>query len=129
MIQHNKIDDQAFYYDPSLWKVKEYVDRHYPEPLSLEAVAKIAGLESADFSELFHDKTGIRFDDWLSSVRVIYAIELMAHGDRPLTEQSLKKIALEVGFGDLSTFERAVEKFTGRTPRSEKSSLRLSISS
>lgn len=129
MFQPKKINYQAFHYDPCLGKVKEYVDRHYRERLNLQVVAEVAGLERKYFSKFFHEKTGVCFSDWLSWVRVNHAIELMANGDRPLTEQSLTEIAVEVGFHDLRTFERAIENWTGHTPRSVKSSLRSPVSS
>lgn len=119
MFEHEKINHQAFCYYPRLGRVKHYVDLHFDERLNLEAIAAIAGLERTYFSRFFHQKTGVCFRDWLSWVRVNHAMELMAFDDRPITE-----IALEVGFQDLRTFERAVEKCTGHTPRSVKKGLR-----
>ncbi len=127
MSQPEKMDDQMFHFDPRLWKVKEYVDRHYRESLDLRSVAEVAGLEGKDFSEFFHQKTGVPFHEWLSWVRVNRAVELMAFGDRPLTEQSLTEIALEVGFRDLNTFERAVENCTGKTLPGVKNGLHIAI--
>lgn len=121
------MDDQVFHFDPRLWKVKEYVDRHYRESLDLQSVAQVAGLAGKDFSKFFHQKTGVSFHEWLSWVRVNRAIELMAFGDRSMTEQSLTEIALEVGFHDLGTFERAVEKCTGKTLPGLKSSLNFTV--
>ncbi len=120
MFQPENIDHQAFRYYPRLGKVKRYVDLHYCEPLNLQALAEVAGLERTYFSRFFHEKTGVCFRDWLSWIRVNHAMELMASDDRPITE-----IALEVGFHDLRTFERAVERCTGNTPRSVRNRLRL----
>ena len=127
MFQPEKMDEQTFHFDPRLWKVKEYVDRHYREPLDLHVIATIAGLDGTDFPEFFRRKTGVSFFEWLSWVRVNRAVEIMAFGDRPLTEQSLTEIALEVGFQDLATFEQAVEKCTGRTLPGMTSSLHFVV--
>lgn len=127
LIHPKTLDEQTFHFDPRLWKVKEYVDRHYRESLDLHVIAEIAGLDGTDFSEFFRHKTGVSFDEWLSWVRVNRAVEIMAFGDRPLTKNSLTEIALEVGFQDLETFERAVENSTGQTLPSVKSSLHIAV--
>ena len=93
-------------------------------PLSLEIAAEVAGLEKTYFSTFFHQKTGICFRDWLSSVRVMRAMEIMTTEDLPITD-----VAFTVGFQDLRTFERAVEKHTGLTPRAVKDWLRPRIPS
>ena len=120
MFESENIDHQAFRYYPRLGKVKRYVNLHYREPLNLQALAEVACLERTYFSRFFHEKTGVCFRDWLSWVRVNHAIDLMASDDRSIT-----KVALEVGFHDLRTFERAVERCTGHTPRSVRNRLRL----
>ena len=122
MFQPEKIDYRAFHYYLRLGKVKRYVDLHYRDPLNLNVVAAVAGLERTYFSKFFHEKTGVCFHDWLNWVRVNHAIELM-----PLDDRSITEIALEVGFQDLRTFERAVEKCTGHTPSSMKNRLRSTI--
>lgn len=119
MSARQPIDQRIFSYDPRLSKVKRFVDIHYSEPVTLEAAAEAAGLEKTYFSKFFHQKTGVCFRDWLSSERVTRAIEIMKAKNLSITE-----VAFTVGFQDLRTFERAVEKHTGLNPRALKETLR-----
>lgn len=119
MFERQRIDQRIFNYDPRLSKVKRFVDDHFSEHVSLKLAAEVAGLEKTYFSKFFHQKTGIRFRDWLSSERVIHAMEIMRARNLSITE-----VAFTVGFQDLRTFERAVEKHTGLNPRALKERLR-----
>lgn len=119
MFGRQRIDQRIFNYDPRLSKVKRFVDDHFSEPVSLTVAAQVAGLEKTYFSKFFRQKTGIRFRDWLSSERVTHAMEIMKTRNLPITE-----LAFTVGFQDLRTFERAVEKHTGLNPRTLKKRLR-----
>lgn len=114
------IDDSVFRYYAPLARVKRFVDSHYGDPLSLKTVAGIASLERTYFSTYFREKTGVCYRDWLSSVRVTRALELMALRNLPITD-----IAFDVGFQDLRTFERAFEKCTGLSPRVMRKRIRV----
>lgn len=119
MFEPDVIDAQVFSYNPRLKKVKQFIDAHFSEPVDLELVSGVAGLERTYFSKFFREKTGIRFRDWLSAVRVRRAMDIMLARDEPITT-----IAFEVGFQDLRTFERAVGKCTGLSPKVVKKRLR-----
>jgi len=105
------IDLRAFSNYARLRRVKEYVDQHLSEELSLGLAAEIAGLDADYFAKFFHDKTGLYYSDWLSSVRVLRAIELLKAGDEPVSH-----IASAVGYEDQETFERAFTRCTSMTP-------------
>lgn len=113
------INQIAFHYYPPLHRVKRYVDLHYSEPISLKTAAGAAGLESKYFSAFFHRKTGVCFSDWLASVRIARAVELIKAQERTITST-----ALAVGFRDLRTFERTFRRCLGMTPRAFKKSIR-----
>lgn len=106
------INHEAFEYYGRLRKVRDYVELHYSEHLSLTQVAEVACMESAYFSVYFRKKVGLNFTAWLSRFRVEKAIELMR-----LRDFSICEIALAVGYQDLSTFVRAFKRHTGITPR------------
>lgn len=122
MFDTHLIDSGIFRYDPRLNRVKEFVDAHFADPVSLDTIAGVAGLEKTYFSKYFREKTGVCFRDWLSAVRVQRAMDIMTARDVSIT-----KIAFAVGFQDLRTFERAVEKCTGLTPNAVKKQLRLRV--
>lgn len=119
MLEPRTVDDRIFSYNPRLNKVKQFVDANLTEPVSLGLVADAAGLEKTYFSKYFRAKTGICFRDWLSAMRVNRAMEIMTTRDLSITA-----IAFAVGFQDLRTFERAMERCTGLSPRAVKNRLR-----
>lgn len=124
MFESKNIDDRIFSFNPRLGKVKQFVDANLTEPVSLDRVAGVAGLEKTYFSKYFREKTGVCFRNWLSTVRVNRAMEIMTSRDLSITE-----IAFAVGFQDLRTFERAVERCTGLSPRAVKNRLRPRLGS
>ena len=113
------IDCWAFTYYARLRRVKEYVDQHLSEDLSPERVARIAGLEKRYFSTFFREKTEIRYGQWLATVRIHRAMEMMKTADYSIT-----RLAFAVGFRNLRTFERAFKRRTGITPQAYKKSVR-----
>jgi len=106
------IDESVFIRVARLARVKHYVGEHLADPLPLEVVAVVAGLEKTYFSTYFRSKTGIGYQRWLCWVRVQRALELMQSRELCITA-----IAFEAGFGDLRTFERACRVCTGQCPR------------
>ncbi len=116
--QANHINYGAFQYYSRLKRVKEHVDQHYSEEISLEKAARIAATEKTYFSTFFRQKVGITFTDWLRQLRVAKAIEILK-----TRNQSICDIAFEVGFGDLRSFERAFKRYTHMTAREFKQSM------
>ena len=121
MISKKDINNAAFAYYGRLGKVKSFVDEHYADHITLKQAADIACLEEKYFSTYFRAKTGIRFHDWIASVRVTHAIDLIRHDNTPISV-----ISDETGFRDLRTFERAFKKCAGVTPIQFKKSVRPS---
>ena len=111
----SKINYRRIAYDVRLDRVNRFVDQHYADPLTLEKVANVAGLEKSYFSRYFHKKTGVCYHDWLHWIRVNHAIDLMRSHEVTITE-----IAFAVGYQDLRTFERAFDKCTGQCPKAMK---------
>ena len=107
--------EAAFSYYPRLKRLKDHVDRHYAEEMSLAVAARITGLEKKYFSTFFHEKTGVCFKDWLAQVRIDRALEMLRAQDVSIT-----RTAFAVGFQDLRTFERTFKRCTGMTPSAYK---------
>jgi AraC-like DNA-binding protein len=121
MLHESQINDRAFSYYARLRRVREYVHRHLSEALPLGAAARIAAMNEKYFSTFFHAKTGLRYTEWLNSVRINRAVELMTERN-----YSISAVAAAVGYRDLRTFERAFKKRTAMTPRAYKRSIRPS---
>ena len=106
----------SFERDRRLLAARAYVLSNIDKPISLESAAQRAGLSTCYFSRLFHKTEGARFSDWLASQRVRKAQRLIASRNSSITD-----ISYAVGFGSVSSMERAFKKHAGCTPRSYRS--------
>ncbi len=113
------INQRAFTYYRRLRRLSDYVEVHYGCTIRLEDAANVAGLEKTSFSRFFHDKTGVRFREWLAYVRVSKAQQLLSNQNLTVTET-----AHSVGFNDLRTFERNFKRCVGMSPWQYKKSVR-----
>jgi two-component system response regulator YesN len=104
-------NNEAFDYYMRLRKLKDYVQERLNEKISLKTAADIAAFERTYFSFFFHQKTGIRFADWLRRIRIGRAISLAKQAD-----YSVAELSWAVGFKEVRTFQRAFKKYTNLTP-------------
>ena len=118
MSELNGMNGEVFN-DQPLKKLRQYVDDRYAEHISLSEAAQISGLHMSSFCAFFRTAVGIHFTDWLRQVRISKAIELMRNSGL-----SIARIAHDVGFVEMITFEREFKKHTGMTPRDFTESLR-----
>lgn len=91
--------------------VLDYIRNHYYEQSSLSDVAKAANLSQRQFSNLCKKITGRSYIQFLNSLRVKKAEELIKK-----TNISVSAIAFEIGFEELSTFYRAFRKYQKCSP-------------
>jgi AraC-like DNA-binding protein len=112
MFDPQKINAAAFSYYARLERVHRYLCDHPDEPMNLARAASVAGMEKKYFSSFFRQKIGVRFHDWLRHEQIHRAAQLLRSRNRNIT-----RVAMETGFEDLRTFERAFKKHLGLTPR------------
>ena len=103
----------------ALRRVREYIEDHLEETISIEALAGIVGLSMYHFARAFKQSEGLTPHEYLVRCRVRRAQELLASTDLPLSE-----IALASGFSDQSHFARRFREHVGITPSSYRWSLR-----
>ncbi|MFA9466352.1 MAG: response regulator [Velocimicrobium sp.] len=92
-------------------RAKEYLKQNYTRDLSLEEVAKYVDISPYYFSKLFKEEEGENFIDYLTSLRIDKAKELLER-----TEESIKEVCCEVGYSDPNYFSRIFKKVVGNTP-------------
>ncbi|WP_312643615.1 helix-turn-helix domain-containing protein [Hydrogenoanaerobacterium sp.] len=90
---------------------KQYIQKNYMQPISLEEVGNIVGFNSSYFSSLFKKESGKNFLEYLSEVRMNKAKELLRE-----TSLSIAAICEQVGYNDLKHFTKSFKKFTGIKP-------------
>jgi AraC family transcriptional regulator len=93
-------------------RVLDHIAAHYGDELTVEDLARRAGLSEFHFSRLFKRTIGQSPHQFVLSYRVEQSTRLLADQDRPLAD-----IALSCGFADQAHFARSFKKLTGATPR------------
>jgi AraC-like DNA-binding protein len=99
-------------------RVREYIEAHLEENLSIQTLAETAGLSPAHFARAFKQSEGVTPHDYLVLCRVRRAQELLADTDMPLSH-----IALAAGFADQSHLARRFKEHVGVTPSSYRWSM------
>jgi two-component system response regulator YesN len=97
---------------PFLRRVIEYIDEHYAEDVSLADASALAYLSPVYFGSVFRDRVGLTFTEYLASVRIRNAIELLRDHRYKIYE-----VGERVGYPNPRYFARVFRKATGRTPR------------
>lgn len=95
----------------TLRRVREYIDAHLEESISLKDLADIAGLSMFHFARAFKQSQGQTPNCYTFQRRVERAQTLLADTDLPLSE-----IAIATGLSDQSHFARRFRDHVGTTP-------------
>jgi AraC family transcriptional regulator len=98
--------------DARIQRALDVIERRYSEALTVDDLARQAGLSRFHFSRLFREQVGESPYQRLRAVRLDRAAELLRRGGRTVTE-----VALSVGFQDLGRFGRAFASRFGVLPR------------
>ena len=100
-------------------RVREFVEEHLEENISIQALANIASLSMYHFARAFKQSEGMTPHEYLIRRRVQRTKDLLAE-----TDLSLSEIALASGFSDQSHCARRFREHVGVTPSSYRWSLR-----
>jgi AraC family transcriptional regulator len=91
--------------------VRDYVQAHLGESITLDDLAGAAGLSRYHFARRFRVSTGTTPHDYVLRQRVARARTLLTRTDRPVLD-----VALICGFADQSHLNRVFKKHTGVPP-------------
>ncbi len=89
-----------------------YIDANYNKPITLADVARASHLSVSRLAHIFKEQMGITIIDYLTSVRIERAKQLLL-----ATDQNCTEICFEVGYNNQSYFTRSFKGFVGMTPR------------
>ena len=92
-------------------RVIRYAIEHHAEDIALEEVLKVAHMSKPTFSRQFKRHTGKTFIDFLNEIRLDQVRRALLE-----TEESISRIALQSGFGNLSHFNRLFRRHFGISP-------------
>ena len=95
-----------------MMNARRYLAQNFTDPnLMLQDAAKAAGMSASRFSTVFAQETGMTFTEYLTSLRMAKAKELL----RATTLRS-SEIGTAVGYSDRHYFSYLFKKNTGMTP-------------
>ena len=103
------------YTDDTYQKLKEvicYLEQHYSEPIHIEQLATTFGYSKNHFMSIFKQHTGASCMDYLLQLRLEKSCEKLVQ-----TNFSIQEIASQVGFTNLSNFNRQFKQHYHLTPR------------
>ncbi|NEW09188.1 helix-turn-helix domain-containing protein [Paenibacillus sp. SYP-B3998] len=92
-------------------EIREYIDRSFTEPITLESISTQFFVSKEHLSRTFKQKFGSTVMDYIITQRIEKAKKLLQD---PLI--SIKYAAEMVGYSDLTYFHRMFKKITGMTP-------------
>ena len=92
-------------------KAGKYIELNYAKPISLEDVAEHVDLSPAYFSKIFKSEMGKGYAEYVSGLRIEKSKKLLAE-----TKESVKSIAISVGYPDQKYYSKLFKKITGIKP-------------
>lgn len=98
-----------------VYRVKDYIDSHLAEPISLSQVARSVYLSPQYLSRLFREQTHENFSDYVTRRKMEVARSLLESGEKKIYE-----IASTVGYSDPSYFGRVFRQYYNVTPMDYK---------
>ncbi|MCH4218441.1 MAG: AraC family transcriptional regulator [Megasphaera sp.] len=99
--------------DMALIGVKNYMDQHYMEELTVEELSQMAHMSVSGFAHQFKNRSGLAPLRYLIRLRIGKAQQLLFS-----TNLSITEICLCSGFGNISYFNSQFKKFVGMSPQS-----------
>ncbi len=105
-------DEILNYSSRRLEKVFAYMRDNYPKNITLEEVARLAGMTEVSFSRFIKKRTGKTFIESLNEIRLGHASRLLID-----TTHTIAEVAYKCGFNNLSYFNRIFKQKNGSTPK------------
>ena len=100
-----------------------YIWEHYAEKISLEDLAKKYFMSSSSFSRYFKSACGTPFLQYLTNIRLHFALSDLVYSEKSLTD-----IALDNGFSSVSLFDRIFQKTYGMSPSQYRRKINTELS-
>lgn len=91
--------------------VKIYIHNNYYKDLTVELLSSFFYINRSYLSQLFKEKTGENFVDYLNDIRIAKAKQLLTS-----TDKKMYQIAKSIGYSNIKYFFRIFKRKTGFTP-------------
>jgi AraC-like DNA-binding protein len=107
----NRSNNKDEYYTVMVRELREYIDTHLSDDLSLTRLADRMKLSNGYLSRIFLDITGIPLNEYITRTRMENARVLLKSTDRKIAD-----IAQESGFYTPHYFSKKFKEYYGKTP-------------
>lgn len=111
-------------YKERMLSIINYIDDHYKEPISLQALAEREYLSVPYLSKFFSENIGLNFQSYLTSIRLKYAVEELLRNEGT----SVADIGSNHGFPNMKSFYTAFKNKYHKTPNEYRQQYERSIS-
>lgn len=108
-MNHNAVLDSP--HGKVVKKTLEYIQTHISSPLRLGDLAKLAGFSPTYFHKIFHDTTGIPLNEYITTLRIDLAKNLLVRTNLPIY-----RIAQDCGFENIPYFSSLFKKHEKISP-------------
>jgi AraC-like DNA-binding protein len=110
--------------DPRMVRVLDHLHAHFAEPVRVTTLASIACVSTSTFHRMFRRHTRMTMVDYVTRLRVGRACSLLIESG-----QSIATIAADVGYTNLSLFNRQFARAKGATPSNFRKNHRIMLGS
>lgn len=108
-VKFQKLNDRDLV---SIYKVKEALVRDLSQPVAIEELSKIAGMNINKMRKLFVQIFGLGIYDYFQKHRMLEAAKLLRD-----QRKSVSEVGYLMGFENLSHFTRTFERYSGMKPK------------
>lgn len=99
-------------------ELQGYIKHHLDCPLRLQELSDIVSISPSYLSRIFRQVTGQTITNYIQSIKITKALELLADAERPLCE-----IAEELGYYDQFHFSKVFKGYVGVSPTAYRNTL------
>ena len=114
--------DQNRLYTKAVSDAITIIDGEYTKNITLEEMAKRVGVSSQYLSKIFKDETGRTFVEYLTTLRINRAKDIIQTSDQPI-----KQVGIMVGYKDPNYFSRIFRSVVGVSPSDFRDSVKHKI--
>lgn len=92
--------------------IEKYITSNYTETITLKDLSKLYFIDEQYLCKLFKRETGVGFVDYINKIRIDSAKRLLLNSDA-----TISSIAYQVGYSNISYFNKIFKKLSGNTPK------------
>lgn len=119
LLNNMPLEEKKDYGSNLLTDIFHYCYENYLEDISLRTLADKLQVSHYSISRIFNERFHIGFRDYINSMRISRACELLKESDSEITD-----IAFAVGYNSIRTFNRSFQKLMKQTPREYRQQVR-----